>query len=442
MEMRVWARQCPALCDSTINSLDHYELPDELHQSIAQTGVRQHMPYQKMTEMPYGINRNIEWSPDSTQFAVSDLDGGYIISLFDSESGECQRQLRGHGSLVNTLPYRKDGKQLASGDDDMIVYLWNLETGEYQHKLRGHYNPVYRPDGKQLASTSRDHNIYVWNSESGACLHILSKQQRPLYRPDGKQLLSSSKDDIFSFWNTENGTLQHTLESPQGKRPPDWAYVYSPDSEQFALSLQDGTVRLLNSTNGECQDLEGIDTERVFQLIYSPDGTRVAGRSKSRVSVWNTKNRRPQYILAGYQGEESLDYTYAYSPDGEHFALGSKDGRVHVFNPKNGECQSILPGYGKAAHQLTYSPDGKRLELRLPAQLIMWSSSDKVLKACDGIPIALLCALASEAQKSASRNNISESQQLCAAYETLANSQEPEVQAFFERSIQPYITRQ
>ena len=50
------------------------------------------------------------------------------IKLWNVETGQEIRTLRGHGSFVSSVSFSPDGKTLVSGSDDKTIKLWNLGT--------------------------------------------------------------------------------------------------------------------------------------------------------------------------------------------------------------------------------------------------------------------------------------------------------------------------
>ena len=54
---------------------------------------------------------------------------------------------------------------------DRTARVWDAETGQELRCLRGHDNWVesvtYSPDGRHLVTGSRDHTVRVWDADTG-----------------------------------------------------------------------------------------------------------------------------------------------------------------------------------------------------------------------------------------------------------------------------------
>ena len=88
--------------------------------------------------------------------------------MWDAETGACVKTLEGHGSLVWSVCFSPDGRQLASGSGDRTVRLWDVETGAFIKTLEGHggfvYSVCFSPDGRLVASGSDDTTVRLWLS--------------------------------------------------------------------------------------------------------------------------------------------------------------------------------------------------------------------------------------------------------------------------------------
>jgi len=80
--------------------------------------------------------RSVSFSPDGRTIASGSYDRTVI--LWDAETGEMKRMLKGHTWAVNSVSFSPDGRTIASGSRDDTVILWDAKTGEMRRKLKGH----------------------------------------------------------------------------------------------------------------------------------------------------------------------------------------------------------------------------------------------------------------------------------------------------------------
>jgi WD40 repeat protein len=77
----------------------------------------------------------------------------------------------------------KDGKTLASGDENGSVKLWDADTGKELQTLGEHDHTVwslaFTKDGDKLASGSADKTIKVWDVKKKKELYTLKKHMAP-----------------------------------------------------------------------------------------------------------------------------------------------------------------------------------------------------------------------------------------------------------------------
>ena len=131
---------------------------------------------------------------------------------------------------------------MASGSEDGTVKLWDYESGDYLRTLRGHTNVVtgvdYCPSGMFLVTCSTDMSVKVWEvKDSYGCVRTLRGHDHTIsdvkfvpppvgavYLSAGetsggvdaacaqaKFVLSASRDGTMKFWDLETGFCDATV---------------------------------------------------------------------------------------------------------------------------------------------------------------------------------------------------------------------------------------
>jgi WD40 repeat protein len=130
------------------------------------------------------------------------------FQLWDMQSLEPIRQLKGHDLLGSAVSYSPDGKFLGTGGTDDTARIWNATNGKQLFVLKGHEGHIrdvaFSPDSKILATASTDDTIKLWNVASGEELRTLEGHQNDVlqlaWSKDGKMLASADRDGIIKLW--------------------------------------------------------------------------------------------------------------------------------------------------------------------------------------------------------------------------------------------------
>ncbi len=88
----------------------------------------------------------------------------------------CTRTLTGHKEWIRCIRrLSKNGNTVASGSDDYMIKIWNLETGECIKTLRGHEDSVtcFEMYDEKLISGSWDGLIKIWDLKKNECIQNL-----------------------------------------------------------------------------------------------------------------------------------------------------------------------------------------------------------------------------------------------------------------------------
>jgi WD40 repeat protein len=134
-----------------------------------------------------------------------DLTGRYLISpnfgtipIWDRETGMIKYTLGTDEDRLNDFDFSPDTITLVTGGADGLVRLWDITSGEEQIVMRGHttriYSVAYSRDGRFIASND-DQTIRIWDAETGDEIYSFEL----LLFQDYPQSFSSLGDDFIEF---------------------------------------------------------------------------------------------------------------------------------------------------------------------------------------------------------------------------------------------------
>ena len=190
------------------------------------------------------------------------------------------------------------------------------------------------------------------------------------YSPDGRHIVSGSWDNTIRVWNT---TIGQCVAGPfQGHTQPVLSVAYSPDGRHIVSGSCDNTIRVWNTTTGQyvAGPFQG-HIDRLTSVVYSPDGRHiVSGSFDKTIRVWIATTG--QCVAGPFQGHTDAVTSVAYSPDGRHIVSGSWDNTIRVWNATTGQCVAgPFQGHTDWVNSVAYSPDGT---------CIVSGSADKSIK--------------------------------------------------------------
>jgi WD40 repeat protein len=290
---------------------------------------------------------------------------GHLVVL--DETGKVQRRLdppQGYGARYVAVSPDHTRLVVDWGEERPLrsFALYDLATGEKRAVFRGHTEFIitlaFSPDGQQVASSSDDHTVRLWDAATGAPLHVLRGHTATVwtvaFRQDGKRVVTASADGTVRQWDVATG--QPVGIPYRGHRNAAHVAVYSSRGRRIASGGHDGTVRLWRADDQEDIAVLHGHTQRVSQLVFSPDGRRLASVSvflDGHARVWEVGPRGSPVLLRDHA---SYVYPVAYSPDDAWLASGGWDNTVRVWDARTGEPGAVLH-HTNRVRALAFSPD-------------------------------------------------------------------------------------
>jgi hypothetical protein len=143
--------------------------------------------------------------------------------------------------------------------------------------------------------------------------------------------------------------------------------AYSPDGRLIATMTIRQEVKLWDANTGELlRTLVGVDDFGAC-VVFSPDGSILAGAYSTQVVLWDVKSGEVITILSGKSQEGVAGYNVgvgqiSFSPDGKYLATANMDGVSTIWElRKFSKVLSLMAVETLPPKAIDYSPDGKLL---------------------------------------------------------------------------------
>jgi WD40 repeat protein len=235
-------------------------------------------------------------------------DGKYIASgsyqeviLWDAQTGQLRKRITGFAERVVALAFSHDNKMLATGGgaptEDGEIKIIDVESGkEIKDIKNGHSDTVFgvsfSPDDKVLATCGADKFVKTFEVPTGKFIkafeghthHVLDVD----WQSNGKQLASAGADNVVKVWNFETGEQVRPIQG-HGKQVTRLKFIGK--TNQFVTCSGDQTVRFWNADNGGNVRNFGGNSDFLYAVDVSTDGTIVAaGGQEGVVRLYNGTN--------------------------------------------------------------------------------------------------------------------------------------------------------
>ncbi|CAG8462012.1 13455_t:CDS:2 [Ambispora leptoticha] len=253
--------------------------------------------------------------------------------------------LTGHRNPVTRVAFHPVFSVLASASEDTTIKIWDYETGEFERTLKGHTKSVqdiaFDPKGNFLA----DLTIKVWDLQNEyKCVKTLYGHDHSVssvsFLPSGDFIVSASRDKSIKLWEFASGFCKKTFTGHL-----EWVRSVTPseDGKWLVTSSNDQTSRLWEVSTGECKmEFRGHD-HVVECAIFAP------------IIAY-------PYIreLAGLEKDSKANSSKDQQLPAQYVVTGSRDKTIKLWDP-TGQCIKTLVGHDNWVRGLVFHPTGKYL---------------------------------------------------------------------------------
>lgn len=288
--------------------------------------------------------------------------------------------LQGHRATVTRVIFHPVYSVIASCSEDATIKLWDYESGNFERTLKGHTDVVQDiafDSGKLLCSCSADMSIRLWDiQETYTCIKTLQGHDHNVssitFTPSGDHVVSCSRDRSIKIWEVATGYCIRTLLGHrewvrQIRIYGDGSLMASCSNDQSVFVWQLSTSLLSTNNNLECRHFELRGHEHVVECVaWAPDSsnqyimeaaglnTKVNGLNQSTTSPNNTTD-----LLAKKQQLQNQSQQQRTS--GPYLCSGSRDKTIKIWDATTLQCLFTLNGHNNWVRGLIFHPGGKYL---------------------------------------------------------------------------------
>jgi WD40 repeat protein len=321
------------------------------------------------------------FSPDGSVLATAGgLEGG--VQLWQMPDGALLRAMQGENASITGLAFSPDGSVLAGATQEGPTQLWQAAIGSLLQTIPsgpgggadGGKLVAFSPDGAELALKSSQ-GLTFWSLPDGTAKRSLEGHFGPLRQmafdpANGTAAalagIPPSNDSILLSWRLSEREPFNISEPVQAL-----SLALSPDGSTAAVGMWDGTVQILQASDGGLLHTLSGHPAQVQSAAFSPDGATLASSSMGEVRLWSVQDGQPLQTLHVPGGWVT---DTAFSPDGGLLATFSGDGQVSLWQASDGSPLDIQMSSPEAGWEgaLAFSPDGSTLALGTHLSVLLW----------------------------------------------------------------------
>ncbi len=328
----------------------------------------------KISTRLWGIQAR--FAPDGTRFAIAYSDG--TIGIWNPVTRLEIGLIKGQDGDSSAMAFSHDGKWLVSADPAAeLIRLFKSEPSPDREMKIGMFSPgIFSSDSRLMAVADKSGTNYqcaVWDLATNE-KKVLAAEPNPVgFADSGTTLITATVSAPLPVgtgrisgvkrWNLPTGSFEEKRFLQTNHLA--CALALSPDGSTLAVGDDLGDVLLWNTRTGAIMEVLASSSGRVWNLIFSRDGKKLAVGIINDIAVWDLQRKRRVFSKAG------LGSPLAISPDGQTVAMGTESG-ILVCQIATGQIVQTLTGHRERVYWLAFSPDGRTLA-SAAEDLKLWS---------------------------------------------------------------------
>ena len=295
----------------------------------------EHTPDQQPTYIT-----SIAFSPDSRWLATAGWDKQ--VKIWNTATGRLEKELPHNDQIVNIVAFHPKKQYVFTGGDEGAVRMWDLNINKSKpvKKFSGMgviTELALAANGNRVAASDKS-SVKLWDFSTGAELRLLPRSDTPTtsiaFTPDGAWLAITSEQGTVNLWNSTPGEQLCTFVSP--RKPAVTRVAFNQDATRLAVAYDDGTSQVIER-GVTCPTIyslkHGPSEAPVTQIAFSPDGRMLAtaGIDKT-VKIWDAGPKPEAKTPLATLRHRSEVASVAFSPDSKRVVSVTSDGLLMMWD--------------------------------------------------------------------------------------------------------------
>lgn len=264
-----------------------------------------------------------------------------------------------HTGPIGDCALSPDGTLLATASDDGLVIIWDAESIEPIRALRGHRQRArscsFSPDSLHLLSTGMDGTLRVWRVRDGEPIRVMGdRRSRVLgsaWSHDGTRVASADTLGRVAVWDPWTGHRLQNVDSPSAY---EWACSFSVDDSHLASCGEDGILRVWDLSSGKMIHSIPVLSGRLRCCVFLGERIVVAG-DDGLVAIVDLSTSTVTQRFTGHVGRVRW---CAVSPDGSQIASAGEDRTVRLWAVDTAKEFRRFAGHSDWVGGCTFAPSG------------------------------------------------------------------------------------
>ncbi|KAJ2078441.1 Lissencephaly-1 [Coemansia sp. RSA 988] len=259
------------------------------------------------------------------------------VKIWDSESADFERTLKGHTKSIQDMVFDQKGKILVTCSADLTLRVWDV-SDDYKcvRTLYGHdhcVSAVAFLGSDKLVSASRDKSVKIWELSTGYCIKTITGHadwvRAVAVSDDARMICTASNDQSVRLWDPATGECKGDM---RGHENVVEVAKFAPVCAHPFLRRLVGLPPLPLKSNGTSTADTSQSSESACQFIIS-------GSRDKTLRLWDATSSQMLHVFTGH---DDWVRDFVFHPSGKQIISVSDDKTMRIWDLASGRCAKSI----------------------------------------------------------------------------------------------------